>query len=270
MKIQELEARSGLDRATIRYYERESLLTPARLENGYRDYSLEDAQELERIVLLRELGISLETIRSLQQGSADFGEVVAHQTKVLESRVDHMQQAKRVCQQLGADRITYRELDGSKYQTLLYTPQLPAKAAEPATYKRTFREEIPKERHPVRRFLARYLDHLIINSLCVALVVMVFRWRPVSDLLTGAISYCGWLLMIPLEALWIHFVGTTPGKWMFGIRITSDNGEKLLFRNALTRAGEVFRDGHGFGIPILELVRLYRSYQQHRDTIDMD
>lgn len=57
---------------------------------------------------------------------------------------------------------------------------------------------------------------------------------------------------------------------MFGIRITSDDGENLSFRQALSRAGEVFRDGMGFAIPILELYRMFRSYQQHRDTVDLD
>ena len=36
MKIQELERRTGLERASFRFYEKEGLLTPQRLENGYR------------------------------------------------------------------------------------------------------------------------------------------------------------------------------------------------------------------------------------------
>ena len=39
MTIAELERRSGLTRANIRFYEAEGLLRPARRENGYRDYS---------------------------------------------------------------------------------------------------------------------------------------------------------------------------------------------------------------------------------------
>ena len=49
MKIQDLECRTGLERATIRYYEREGLLNPKRLENGYREYSVEDAIQLQKI-----------------------------------------------------------------------------------------------------------------------------------------------------------------------------------------------------------------------------
>ena len=64
MLIRELEHETGLDRATIRFYEKEGLITPKRAENGYRNYSQEDAAELKKIALLRELGVTLETIRN--------------------------------------------------------------------------------------------------------------------------------------------------------------------------------------------------------------
>ena len=37
MTIKELENRTGMTRANIRFYEGEGLLSPRRLENGYRD-----------------------------------------------------------------------------------------------------------------------------------------------------------------------------------------------------------------------------------------
>ena len=72
MNIKEIEERSGLTRANIRYYEQEGLLAPARRENKYRDYSEEDLETLLRVALLRSLGFSLEEIRRLQSGEADF------------------------------------------------------------------------------------------------------------------------------------------------------------------------------------------------------
>lgn len=39
MTIAELEARSGMTRANIRFYEAEGFIRPERRENGYRDYS---------------------------------------------------------------------------------------------------------------------------------------------------------------------------------------------------------------------------------------
>ena len=64
MKIQELERMTGLERPSIRFYEKEGLLVPNRLENGYRDYSEADAELLKKIKLLRRLGMSIEKIRA--------------------------------------------------------------------------------------------------------------------------------------------------------------------------------------------------------------
>lgn len=83
MRINDLERRTGLDRATIRYYEKEGLITPTRQENGYRDYSDDDREQLLKIKLLRQLGMSLDRIRNLQQGSEDFQSALTNQLKVL-------------------------------------------------------------------------------------------------------------------------------------------------------------------------------------------
>lgn len=66
--IAELEARSGMTRANIRFYESEGFLSPARRENGYRDYSEADLELLLRLKLLRALDLPLSEIRELQRG----------------------------------------------------------------------------------------------------------------------------------------------------------------------------------------------------------
>ena len=48
MTIREIEALSGMTRANIRFYESEGLLTPNRMENGYRDYTRSDLDTLRR------------------------------------------------------------------------------------------------------------------------------------------------------------------------------------------------------------------------------
>ena len=68
MTIAELEARSGMTRANIRFYESEGFLSPARRENGYRDYSEADLELLLRLKLLRALDLPLSEILRLQRG----------------------------------------------------------------------------------------------------------------------------------------------------------------------------------------------------------
>ena len=51
MQIKELARATGVDVETIRYYEKQGLLpTPARRDNGYRDY---DGRHLERLAFIR-------------------------------------------------------------------------------------------------------------------------------------------------------------------------------------------------------------------------
>ena len=73
MDIREVERSTGLERANIRFYEKEGLIQPKRRENGYRDYTAEDVKTLLRVKLLRRLMLSVEEIRSLQEAQVDLG-----------------------------------------------------------------------------------------------------------------------------------------------------------------------------------------------------
>ena len=77
MTSKEMEQRSGVARANIRYYEAEGLLTPRREKNGYRDYSEQDLAVLEKIKLLRRLGVSIEELKALFSGQAELAAVLA-------------------------------------------------------------------------------------------------------------------------------------------------------------------------------------------------
>lgn len=65
MNIGEAADRSNLPAKTIRYYEEIGLLTPARAENGYRDYSASDVHRLKFLQRSRGLGFSVEECRQL-------------------------------------------------------------------------------------------------------------------------------------------------------------------------------------------------------------
>ena len=95
MLIRDLENKTGLERATIRFYEKEGLITPERRENGYRTYSKEDCDTLLKIKLLRQLGMPLDTIKSLQRGSTDFSTALDEQIMFLESQIQNAERAKR-------------------------------------------------------------------------------------------------------------------------------------------------------------------------------
>ena len=122
MRIQDIEQQCGMDRATIRFYEKEGLISPDREENGYRSYSDGDLQLLHKIKLLRRLGVSLQTIQALQQGSEDFSVILQQQIEMLENKISEDTAAKNVCVEMQRNMVDYNTLDTQKYLEMLDNP----------------------------------------------------------------------------------------------------------------------------------------------------
>ena len=76
MTIKEMETKLDIPRATIRFYEKEGLITPVREENGYRDYSEDDLEKIKKIVILRKIGFSVNDIADLFDGARSFPEAL--------------------------------------------------------------------------------------------------------------------------------------------------------------------------------------------------
>lgn len=55
MTIKEVEMLLDIPRATVRFYEKEGLISPTREGNGYRDYSDEDVEKLKRLLFFERL-----------------------------------------------------------------------------------------------------------------------------------------------------------------------------------------------------------------------
>ena len=88
MTISEVERRCGMERANIRFYEREGLLAPERRENGYREYTEENVQTLLRIRLLRSLRVPLEEIGALNAPD-DYSNIELHEPGVVKAMCLH-------------------------------------------------------------------------------------------------------------------------------------------------------------------------------------
>lgn len=73
MNIGDITRQTGIPARTLRYYEDIGLVTPARAENGYRDYSGADLSRLMLIAQARHMGFSLDECRRLVALSADRG-----------------------------------------------------------------------------------------------------------------------------------------------------------------------------------------------------
>ena len=261
MLIRELEKETGLERATIRFYEKEGLITPSRSENSYRTYSAEDCQTLLKIKLLRQLGMSLEKIKQLQQGNADFSALLGEQIMILERQIQDSTRAKEVCVEIRNQGVDYSHLDARYYLDALTKPSVTWKPQPVPEFHRT----VPV--HPWRRYFARRIDLLIVRILILFLFTVLLRIRPVNSLLYTLIGFevVAHLVLIPLEGLMLFRWGTTPGKWIMGIRVESVNGGNLSLSVALVRAWAVLKDGFGYTIPLYGLWTQYQAYREYKE-----
>ena len=249
MTIKELEAASGMGRANIRFYEKEGLLCPARQENGYRDYTPADLAELEKIRLLRVLEVPLEDIRQLQTGQLTLAAVLHRQAALLEQNARHLASVQAVCRQMQTDAAGYDTLDAPLYLHILQNGPLPDS------------DRVRPLQAPWRRYFARGFDFLLyglcINLLLVLLGVNLSGIPPLLDLIRGPLIAA---VMICVEPLLLHRFGTTPGKALLGLRVTSWDGSLLTRQAALDRTANMLHNGWGWTVPFWSQFCLIRSY----------
>lgn len=257
MTIKEMEVAVGMTRANIRFYESEGLISPDRTENGYRVYSQEDLEVLKRIKLLRSLQISLEEIKELHNGTHELGNTLAKHLIQLEKNKKEIEHSQKVCQVMKDDGVQYQTLDAQHY--LSYCDKW-----EGASNKEWQKDVLPLERIPVRRFFARMFDFYLYESLWNILMIVGFNMNIGNaglffDYLGIAM---GILFMFILEPVLLCKFGTTFGKWILGIHILDDEGNKLSFKTASERTKSVLWHGVGCRIPIFSLVRMWKAYKE--------
>ena len=69
--INEVSKLTKLTKKAIEYYTLQGLISPSVLDNGYREYSNQDAETLNKISLLRKLDISTEEIKKILNDSSN-------------------------------------------------------------------------------------------------------------------------------------------------------------------------------------------------------
>ena len=70
MFINEVSKITGLTKKAIEYYVERGLVSPVILENGYRDFTERQVEQLKKVAVLRKLGISTEDIKKLIEDEA--------------------------------------------------------------------------------------------------------------------------------------------------------------------------------------------------------
>jgi DNA-binding transcriptional MerR regulator len=107
--IQDIARSAGTTSRTLRHYGAVGLLEPSRVgSNGYRYYDEQALVRLQRILLLRELGLGLPAIAEVLDGQRDRVAALETHLELLE------QEQRRIGRQIDSVRTTLRKLKGGE------------------------------------------------------------------------------------------------------------------------------------------------------------
>lgn len=255
MNINEVENLTGLARANIRYYEKEGLIAVERMDNRYRDYSGENVNDLRKIVLLRRLGLSVDTIRNIIDGRTDMEKELKERLGSISGDMDELLKAKAICEKMLDDHIGFKDLDAMKYTELFDSVKTDV-----------LTKDIPEKGHPWRRFFAVYTDMFFCSMFLEMVFLLVGRNRTITTSLDILFTLMVIAFMFFVEPLFLSLFGTTPGKKIFGIHVYLCGGEKMSYIDGLYRCFYRLKNGLGFYIPIYSIYRLYKSFEACSDN----
>lgn len=112
MTIKEVEKLVGMTSANIRYYEEKGLLTPHRnRSNNYRDYTEKEIQSLEKIKVLRVLGVSISDIHLIMDGEKTLYDVMNCRLEELKEETKKIEEIEKTCQYIVVHHMDYETMD---------------------------------------------------------------------------------------------------------------------------------------------------------------
>ena len=116
MKINQAAELAGITKKNIRFYEEQGLVDPARdPQNGYREYSIDDVRQLERVKLLRQLGVTCESIRRMMTGELSLGACMQSRLHELDEASRSIGHMKTICGLLAEETKDLSAVDVSLY-----------------------------------------------------------------------------------------------------------------------------------------------------------
>lgn len=135
--------------------------------------------------------------------------------------------------------------------------------------------------HPWRRFGARFFDMMLSKLLSLVVVFAVILALPVDVsrsfiLLVGSQptpvqliiigSVLTTIISVLINAVQIGLVGSSIGKWFFGVKVLNSEHKPMGFKLAFKRELMVLYRGLGFNIPIILAITKLISYVKLRQN----
>ena len=185
MKIYQVEELVGITKKNIRFYEEQKLLCPKRNpENDYREYSLEDVRQLEKIKLLRKLSVPIEDIRLLENGKLSLTQSMNQQIERIEKEQKNTELMKELCAKLRDESTDLKTLNAS-----FYLSEMEKMESQGTKFKDIQKEDINRKKKSGA--VAAAVVFCLILILCFIPMLFVYRSEPnslVPFIVTGLIT----------------------------------------------------------------------------------
>lgn len=124
MKINELEKTLNVSRANIRYYEKEGLLNPSRKDNGYREYSENDVAILKKIIIYRKLGIPIQDIRGIFDGTIVLNDAANKSIGLMQNEITSLNVSIELCKEICEKKLEDKNFDEEYYWNEINTREI--------------------------------------------------------------------------------------------------------------------------------------------------
>ena len=172
MKIYQVEELVGITKKNIRFYEEQKLLCPKRNpENDYREYSLDDVQQLEKIKLLRKLSVPIEDIRLLESGKLSLTQSMNQQIERIEKEQKNAELMKELCAKLRDESTDLKTLNAS-----FYLSEMEKMESQGTKFKNIQKEDINRKKKSGA--IAAALVFCMILIFCFISILFVYRSAP--------------------------------------------------------------------------------------------
>lgn len=124
MKINEVEKILEIPKATIRFYEKEGLISPQRNENSYREYSEADVEILKKIVVLRKIGVAVEDVKQVLESNLSLQDALSKNMARLQEQIEEIKGAMKVCALMQEKEESINSFDQNYYWNVIHNEEL--------------------------------------------------------------------------------------------------------------------------------------------------
>ena len=96
MLINEIAKKCKITKKAVQYYTQQGLIVPVVMENGYHNFSEQDAEILKQVVLYRKLGLSISEIKGVLRNHKELTSILHQRTLEIEREKLKQELLKRI------------------------------------------------------------------------------------------------------------------------------------------------------------------------------